>query len=680
MEQRGVKKLSKADKEFLLGIIAAAPVKRPVEDIAAWVEGRRILPASTPIPGPWHNAVTPYGVEIMQSLAPNSGIQKVAVMKSRKCGLTTIMENVIGYYILENPSEILYATASDDLARDWGENKIMPVIESMGGLDRITANVTNAKSRRTGDRSDKKEYIGGKLDIMSSQSKRARRQLDKRCLFIDEVDGVEAVTSTGEGKWIPILEGHTASWGSKRKIAIFGSPTVWETSLTREYYEQGDCRHFFVPCPYCGEPVELRLDIDSNSACGLKAETAAGEITGAYYLCERCGEPIRNEQKLEMFSEHPRALKHPGKAVEKYHWRPTQKPADAAWRSYYINALYSPIGMLTFTDIAKARAKAEAGDHNDMRSYINIYAGLPYKDAGSRPRLSKVLEHRGAYTRGTVPPGVLFLTMACDVQRGSARGSGSPPRVECEIMGTGLGYKTWSIDYWVETGPVDDPYSGAWEALYQRTRDVKGVFYSKDGIPFQIQMIGIDSGDAAEGRSEIVYRFCERWSPWAFPIKGFGRLSARSGEKADIPGTNSFKKYRMARIGSGGEHVLEVSTAHYKAALFSRLNINAAEDNRRPNGYCDFPADYSDDYFIQLTNSERREGGSFHDLGAHEAMDCRIYNLALSDAWLAAQVSIARSEAKAAGANPVRVEMAINARVVLERLQKQLLACGAAME
>ena len=113
-------KLSEADKEFLLGILEQAPVKRPVESISAWVEGRRILPASTPIPGPWHNSVTVYGTEIMDSLAPNSGVQKVVVMKSRKCGLTTIMENVIGYYILENPSEILYATASEDLARDWG--------------------------------------------------------------------------------------------------------------------------------------------------------------------------------------------------------------------------------------------------------------------------------------------------------------------------------------------------------------------------------------------------------------------------------------------------------------------------------------------------------------------------------------------------------------------------------
>ncbi len=87
--------LSAADREFFLELFKAMPVKPPMEDIAAWIEGRRVLPASSPIPGPWRNSVTPYGVEIMNSLSPNSGIQRVTVMKARKVGLTTIFENVI---------------------------------------------------------------------------------------------------------------------------------------------------------------------------------------------------------------------------------------------------------------------------------------------------------------------------------------------------------------------------------------------------------------------------------------------------------------------------------------------------------------------------------------------------------------------------------------------------------
>jgi phage terminase large subunit GpA-like protein len=665
-----------ADQDFLLKLLESAPVKRPIESIANWVEGRRILPTSTPIPGPWRNSVTPYGREIMDSLAPNSGVQRVIVMKSRKCGLTTIMENAIAYYVLENPSEILYATASEELAKDWGDNKIMGVIETLGGLDRITANTSSAKSRRTGNTSDKKEFIGGKLDIMSSQSKRARRQLDKRCLFIDEVDGVEAVTTTGEGKWTEIMFGHTASWGTKRKIALFGSPTVFETSLTYEYYLQGDCRRFMVPCPYCGELIELRLNADKGASFGLKAETQAGEIIGAYYVCENCGEPIRNEQKLEMFDDNPRCLKYPEKEIRKYEWQPTKKPDDSAWRSYQLNALYSPIGMLTFTDVVKAREKAEAGDHVDMRSYVNIFMGMPFKDKGSRPILSKVLEHRCNYTRGIVPPGVLFLTMACDIQRGSANNHENPPRIELEIMGTGAGYKTWSIEYCVFIGSLDDPYDGAWEELYQWLKNINGTFYNKDGTGFQIKCVLIDSGDAADGRAEKVYRFCERWSPYAYPIKGFSQLIARRNEKADIPGAASFKKYRMAKIGTAGEYVLEISTAYYKDVFFGRMNINATNDKPCPNGYCAFPADYPDDFFVQLTNSEKIAGGGFKDIGVHEALDCRIYNLCASDFWLENEVRRMRDESIKQGATNTWAYATINSKTVLEQLQTYVYGKG----
>ena len=672
--------LTADDREFLLEVLEAAPVKRPIEDIAEWVEGRRILPPSTPIPGPWRNSVTPYGIEIMNSLSPNSGIQRVTIMKSRKCGLTTIIENAVAYYMLENPSEILYTTASEDLAKDWGDKKIMKVIESLNGLDRITVNSTNAKTRRSADKTLKKEYIGGTLDIMSSNSKSARRQLDKRGLFIDEVDGVEAVTTTGEGKWTEILFGHTASWGTRRKIALFGSPTVEETSLTHEYFLQGDCRRFMVPCPYCGHLIELNLDMESNSVFGLKAETLAGEIIDAYYICPHCGEPIRNEQKLEMYSDHPRCLKYPEKEIEKYRWEPTKKPEDSAWRSYQLNALYSPIGMLTFTDVAKARAKAEAGDDEDMRSYVNIYKGKAYKQKGSRPAFEKMLEHRGTYSRGTVPPGVLFLTMACDVQRGSENKPDNPPRIELEVMGTGIGYKTWSIDYRVFEGSTDDAYAGAWEDMYQWMKGINGTFYNKDGVEFQLKKIAIDSGDAAKNkegvsRSEIVYRFCERWAPFAYPIKGFSQLAARRDEEADIPGAASFKKYRKAKIGTAGEEVIEISTAYYKESLFARLNINATEDNPHPNGYCDFPRDYPDDYFVQLTNSEKIVGG-FKDINPHEALDCRIYNLCMSDVWLEEQVKRLREQKRAKGANETWVRMNINSRTVLERLQTQMLAYG----
>jgi phage terminase large subunit GpA-like protein len=587
------------------------------------------------------------------------------------------MDNCVAYYMDALPSPVLYTTASDTLARDWAATHIDPVIDSLGFRHKITAARSNTKSKRSGDTADRKEYIGGELHIMSSLSKEALRQLDKRVLFIDEVDGVERLLSSGEGKWVEVLWGHTFSWGARKKIAMFSSPTTDGESLIKEYHARGDRRVFLIPCPYCGELIELKLPLPPDSPYGLRAETRAGEVTRAYYVCENCGEPIYDHQKRDFYSPRPSCLKHPEKKVPAARWKPTGKPADPYWRSYGMNALYSPVGMLSFTDVYKKQAEVEtSGDPEERRSYVNLYCGTEYKDAGSRPRLASVLNHRGTYPRGTVPPGVLFLTAAVDVQQGSARDIHKPPRTEIMIMGHGLGYKNWVVDYRVFEGSIEDPYAGAWEDMDIWLMGSKGAFLAADGFPYQIEMMFVDSGDSSRtragvSRSDIVYRYCERHGPVTFPVKGFSKLQPRRGESsdADIPGAASFKKYRISKIGSGNENVVEISTAHYKETLFGRLNIGATPQNPSPNGYFEVFREANDDFFIQLTNSEMRADRTFVDTGDHEVMDTAIYNLCAGDCWLSGQVQQFKNRRVAEGMDRSFVELTTNSRSVLEYLQ-----------
>ena len=664
------------DNNFLKLQNDLLPDERPPLLISEYVENRRVLPPSSPFPGLWNNRVTPYMIEPINNLSPYSPVQITAMMKARKIGASTCFENAIAYYMDAVPSEILYSTATEALAKDWSKKKISHVIDSLGFRHKLISADNNAKSRATGDRMFCKEFIGGSLDIIAATSGMAKRALDKRVLIIDEVDGVAPLTTTGEGQWTDILIAHTDCWNERRKVGLFSSPTTDEESLISVYYEKGDKRAFLIPCPICGKDIELKFG-DHSTKWGLKWETKAGLLIDAYYVCEYCGDAFFNEEKDNFYSLNPKCKKHPEKELKLAHWEATRPTGDPTYRSYQINSLYSPNGMYSFTSVAKDWIEKEEQGADGMRSFINIRMGLPYKEETTRPSLKKTLEHRGAYSRGKVPPGVLFLTMACDVQRGSANNINNPARIECEIMGTGLGYKTWSIDYKVFKGSLNDPYDGAWEEMYQWIKSINGTFYSESGIGYQIKMIGIDCGDAEDGRAEKVYRFCERWSPFAYPVKGFAQLKARKNEKADIPGAASFKKYRAAKIGTGGEYVLEISTVYYKDTLYGRLNIEASADNPHPNGYCDFPADYSDEYFRQLTNSEKITGGGYKDIKPCEALDCRVYNLCLSDAWLESQVKNIRDEALRKGADSTWVQMTINSRTVLDHLQAQLSAYGA---
>jgi phage terminase large subunit GpA-like protein len=284
---------------------------------------------------------------------------------------------------------------------------------------------------------------------------------------------------------------------------------------------------------------------------------------------------------------------------------------------------------------------------------------------------------------------VLFLTAAVDVQEGVKNDPTRPERLEIMIMGIGKAYRSWVIDYRVFAGSTEDPYTGAWEDLYSWLRDINGTFYSApmpngNRIPFRIVTLLVDSGDASRtsagvSRSDIVYRYCERHHPIAFPLKGFGQLKRQRGESpdTDIPGAASFKKYRMAKIGTGGEYVLEISTALYKSALFGRLKSEKTPQNPSPNGYFEIFADATDDFFVQLTNSERRADGSFRDIGSHEALDTALYCLAAADFFLASRVRIVKDKRLAAGVDPMVVETTTTARDILDRLEMELLAFGA---
>jgi hypothetical protein len=199
-------------------------------------------------------------------------------------------------------------------------------------------------------------------------------------------------------------------------------------------------------------------------------------------------------------------------------------------------------------------------------------------------------------TYRTVPDGALFLTMTV-VQRGKS--------LEVDVWGHGKGYRAYAVDRWDVKGAVDNPYAGAWEKLYRHIKATDGTWKNGADEPFRAQIVGIAGNDAADGRSEVVYRFAERWSPLAFPIAEFAGLLSRRGERGDGTG---FIKYRMAKIGPCGEDTLEISGGHYGNRAESLLKIPAGSPG-----------------------AVETRGLSARNLGLH---------LALADVWLDKQVEI----------------------------------------
>ena len=442
-------------------------------------------------------------------------------------------------------------------------------------------------------------------------------------------------------------------------------------------YELGDCRKFLVPCPICGKFQELVFAFDPDQNFGLKADTTAGNVERAYYICDFCHEAFFNTDKRWMYQPDPRCKRHPEKTLGPCHYEPTKTSHDPSYRSRQLSALVAPVGMISWTEIYRQKLMA---DDNPalLPSFTNLLLGLPYKETGSRPAMQAILSLRGDYHEFTIPEGVLYLTAGIDVQRGSDIGPdgklkdpNNPARLEMEILGHGTGYRTWSITYQIFLGDTSDAFSGAWEKLYQWFANGKGTF-TRGPIQFHVAMVFVDSGN----KPQTTYQFCSRVKGF-FPVKGMPlHLMTADAKKREVSqSANGYVYFRFVKVDSGS-WIYELNVNLYKSDLFADLGRSGAANRvpgpvQRPS-FCDFPMEYGDDYFRGLASEEAMADGSFKPIrDRNEPLDLRVYAKAAGHVYLDNLVAMLRDTAKKNGANPYQLSQ-FGPKEALDLLQRRL--------
>jgi len=585
-----------------------------------------------------------------------SPIQHTRVMKAAQTGLTAVAEGVIVYWMDVMPTQILYGTATGELLEKWATNRLEAAIISCGVHEKIFAQTSqttadgNKMSRRSGNKTLSKEFVGGNLNMTTLRSAAGMRSDSVRVVVADEVDGVPKLLTTGEGYFMKVLEGRMKAWNERKKFLAFSTPTTFERSVIYQEYLIGDQRKFHVPCPRCGAYQEIEWG-NEGTTHGMKGEKKAGILDNVYYVCAHCREPIKQEEK--------RFLLQNGK------WEPHSRAEKRYFRSYHIPGMLSPVGMLTWFEMYEDYINA-LDDPDAMRAFVNIGLGLPYKEQGERPKLENVISLRGGYKAGEVPYGVLFITMGVDVQQGSKRKGRKGARLEYEICGHGANFRTWQIKYGTIEGDIDNIGSGAWDELTEMINGEDLIFYRKeDGFQFRVDIIGIDSGDG--NYMGTVYDYC-RGVSGVYPVKGFKSIKQRTGEKGDEMTRDNLKRFRAARMSKHDVVLYEFATNHYKHHIYKNLKLTRNMTGDQKSGFCDFPADTPKEYFKMLTSEELREDGSFHaGSRRNEAMDCRVYNLGLCDVFLDHKVEMLRELAKKKGAKKAHMKF-LNINKVLEMM------------
>jgi phage terminase large subunit GpA-like protein len=287
-------------------------------------------------------------------------------------------------------------------------------------------------------------------------------------------------------------------------------------------------------------------------------------------------------------------------------------------RGFHLSSLYSPVGWLTWGEIAEKFEKAQ-GDREKLQVFWNTILGLAWADEGEVPDVDRLYERREDYAIGKVPQGGLVLTAGADVQL---------KRIEVEIVAWGRNKTSWSVDYRVLEGDTQQPE--VWQRL---TELIDEDFPTAYGQPLRIQKLAVDTGF----NTLAVYDFVRRMTPLrVMGVKG----DSRSSSLVNAPS--------LVDVGPSGHRLkhgvrlwpLNVSIG--KEQLYRRLRASMPDVNAGelwPAGFCHFPQ-YSKEYFEQLCAEQlitRIHNGVKRTVwekrrDRNEALDARIYAMAAAAA------------------------------------------------
>ena len=510
----------------------------PKYTVSEWADANRKLSAeSSAIPGQWRTSLVEYMREPMDCVG-DPRVTRVVVMAAAQVAKSEFLNNVVGYLIDYDPSPILMVQPTIEAAEDYSKDRIAPMIRDTPVL---REKVADDKSKTSGNTIKNKKFPGGYLVMIGANSPSGLASRPIRAVLGDEVD--RAPVSAGqEGDPINLAIKRTATFWN-RIVVLVSTPTNKGASRIETAYEEGDQRQRWCPCPECGEHQTLKwsgVRWDKEK----RGETEVSKPDTARYMCEHCGVLWTDPQRVA--------------AVRKGYWRASAEFNGVA--SFHVTGLLSPFASMA--DGVREFLAAQ-GDPAQLKVWVNTYLGESWEEEGKRLDAHELMERVEEYDN-RIPDGVTILTAGVDVQE---------DRIECEIVGWGDDFESWSVDYSIFYG--DPSNDDVWSQL---TTHLRQIFRHPRFGDMQVRATCIDTGY----QTHRVYQYV-RSTDRVWGIKGV------PGEGKPFVGTPTRNNY-------GRIHLFPVGVHTAKGAVFSRLAAKPGDV-----GYCHFPADRKQEYFDQLT-------------------------------------------------------------------------------
>lgn len=549
----------------------------PPEDITVseWAESYRILDAKTSAtPGHWRNDRTPYLCEIMNELN-NYEIEEIIFVKPTQVGGTETLQNMLGYSIQQDPSPTMIVYPTETLAKSVSENRIQQMLKTSPALKKQWKEFDSSVLEL--------QFEGMYLILAGSNSPSGLASYPIRFLFLDEVDKYPGA-SRKESDPISLAKERTRTFYNK-KIFMTSTPTLKNGHIWKAKEDSDVEKHYFVPCPHCGQKIELKW-AQINFPGDENGLSYADRAEAAVYVCQECGCIINDKDK-------PKMLRCGEWQVVRQNTKHVRKVA------YWMNTLYSP--FVRFSEIAKEFLSSK-DDPERLQNFTNSWLAEPWEDTKLKTTEDLVMERQTELPEMVIPEWAEIITGGVDVQ-------------ETSLYYTIRAYGKFTTSQNIVHGQV--------LSFSEIEQIMNAEFVTEDGRKMIVNLTLIDSGY----QPDATYDFCVSNSDWALPCKG-----------SSNPMRDRYKISKVDRINSKayGMQLVFVDGDQYKDSIASRM--------RKGNGtgswmvYKDCDKEYAKQVTAEHKVLEKSSNGAKrmrwilkHSHADNHYLDCEVYSMAAAE-------------------------------------------------
>lgn len=542
--------------------------------VSEWAEKYRMLDSKTSaMPGPWRNEKTPYLKEIMDEFI-NYDTEEIIFCKPSQVGGTEAMQNMLGYVIQQDPSPTLIVYPTDTLAESISKNRLEPMIRASKPLRKLYNENESSKLEL--------QFDGMYLSLNGANSPSALASKAIKYLFLDEVDKYPGA-SKKEADPIRLARERTKTFTNQRKIYMTSTPTLQTGHIWQALQGADIEKHYFVPCPHCGEYIELKFsNLRFPSGDNLDNSERADM---AVYVCQECGCKITDQDRDNM--------------IRYGEWREVRRNTKASKKvAFWINTLYSP--FVRFSEIVKEFLDSK--DNPDLlQNFVNSWLAEPWEDTKLKTDADMVMERQTDLPQLVVPSWARYLTAGVDVQE------------TCLY---------WTIRAWGPYITSQNIAHGQALSFQDIESTMNTPYLTESGEQVIVSLCLVDSGYDADS----TYDFCATNSEWAMPVKG-----------ASNPMMSHFKTSKINKVDSKayGMNLVLVDGDKYKDMIASRMRKDNGKGAWMVYEGCDR------EYAEQVTSEHKvnEKSGSRvvqrwrpkHSHIDNHYLDCEVYSLAAAD-------------------------------------------------